>query len=241
MFGVLAGIFVVLFPYFQAVLGWSGLRSTVALLPMALAMMTVSRLAPKVAKVIGARATMLAGVALAAGGLAVMAALVSVEGRYLSVLPGMLVMGVGMGLTMPPATEAITSALPRRSQGVAAALNDVTRELGTALGVALLGAVLTVGYRGAISSRLEGVPDSVAGTAEDGIASALEAAGQAGPQARTVISAAQQAFVDGWQQAMWTGVAAMAVLLVYLLVRGPRRRPARDDAGPAAPPVVPVP
>ncbi len=83
-------------------LGWSGLRSTVALLPMALSKMVISGLAPKAAKAVGARATMLCGVALATGGLAVMAALVSVEGRYLSVLPGMLITGVGVGLTMPP-------------------------------------------------------------------------------------------------------------------------------------------
>lgn len=242
VFGVLAGIFVVLYPYFQAVLGWSGLRSTVGLLPMALAMMAVSGLAPRVARAAGARRTMAAGVALATAGLAAMAGLVSVEGGYLSVLPGMLVIGVGVGLTMPPATEAITSALPRRSQGVASALNDVTRELGTALGVALLGAVLTAGYRGSIVERLDGVPQGVAGAAEEGIASALQAAGQAGPQAGAVVRAAQEAFVDGWQQAMWTGVVAMVVLLAALLLRGPRGAAGTQEAAePAAPSVVPVP
>jgi EmrB/QacA subfamily drug resistance transporter len=247
VFGVLGGIFVVLYPYFQAVLGWSGLRSTAGLLPMALAMMTVSALAPKVAKAIGARATTLTGIAVATAGLAGMAAFVSVDGGYLSVLPGMLVIGVGVGLTMPPATEAITSALPRSQQGVASALNDVTRELGTALGVALLGAVVAAGYQGSISGRLDGVPDGVAAAAEDGIATALQAAGEAGPQAGIVVRAAQEAFVDGWQRSMWTGVAAMAVLFAYLLARGPRHVAAGDRPGesetaePAAPPVVPVP
>lgn len=247
VFGVLAGIFVVLYPYFQAVLGWSGLRSTVALLPMALTMMMMSGLAPKVAKAIGARATTLAGVAAAAGGLAVLASMVSVDGRYLSVLPGMLVIGVGMGLTMPPATEAITSALPRSSQGVASALNDVTRELGTALGVALLGAVLTAGYQTSIGSRLDGVPEDAAGPAREGIATAIESASLAGPQAADVVRAAQEAFVDGWQRSMWAGAAATALLLVYLIARGPRDRTlVEHDAAPAdetsaAPPVVPVP
>jgi predicted MFS family arabinose efflux permease len=247
VFGVLAGIFVVVFPYFQAVLGWSGLRSTVALLPMALTMMMMSGLAPKVAKAIGARATTLAGVAGAAGGLAVLASMVSVEGRYLSVLPGMLVIGVGMGLTMPPATEAITSALPRSSQGVASALNDVTRELGTALGVALLGAVLTAGYQASIGSRLEGVPEEAAVPVRKGIATALESASLAGPQAAHLIRGAQEAFVDGWQRSMWAGAAAAALLLAYLIARGPRdRTPVEQDAAPAdetaaAPSVVPNP
>ncbi|MEW1847951.1 MFS transporter, partial [Nonomuraea angiospora] len=173
VFGVQAGIFVVLFPYFQAVLGWSGLRSTLALMPMALLMMFASGLAPQVAARIGSRSTMASGIFLGGAGLVLMATFVSVDGGYLSVLPGMLAMGLGMGLTMTPSTEAITTALPRERQGVASALNDVTREFGTALGVALLGAVLTAGYRGAIDSRLGGVPDAAADTAREGIANAL--------------------------------------------------------------------
>ncbi|MFD4675621.1 MFS transporter [Lentzea sp. NPDC058450] len=138
VFGVQAGVSIVLYPFFQTVLGWSGLVSTVALLPMAGVMMVVSGLAPRLAERVGARVTMSAGIALGGTGLAFMA--VFVDGGYLAVLPGMIAMGAGMGLSMPPATEAITSAVPQ--QGVASALNDVTREFGTALGIALLGAMV---------------------------------------------------------------------------------------------------
>ncbi|MBM2615583.1 MFS transporter [Actinoplanes sp. LDG1-06] len=210
VFGVQAGIFVVLFPYFQAVLGWSGLRSTVAMLPMALLMMAASGLAPRLAARAGGRATMATGVALGGLGLALMALFVSVDGGYLSVLPGMLAMGLGMGLSMTPSTEAITSSLPRDRQGVASALNDVTREFGTALGVALLGAILSAGYRSAIDSRLPGAPDAV----RENIANA--------PGLR----AAQESFVDGWQQAMWAGVIVMALLLAYVVARGPQHQAA---------------
>ncbi|EFD71585.1 LOW QUALITY PROTEIN: integral membrane transporter, partial [Streptomyces lividans TK24] len=68
VFGVQAGIAVVLFPYFQAVLGWSGLLSTVALMPMAVMMMATSGLAPMLAARVGSRATMAAGIALAGVG-----------------------------------------------------------------------------------------------------------------------------------------------------------------------------
>ncbi|MEV2230049.1 MFS transporter [Streptomyces phaeochromogenes] len=223
VFGVQAGIFVVLFPFFQAVLGWSGLLSTLALMPMAVMMMMASGLAPQLAARVGPRATMATGILLAGAGLALMAAVVSVEGGYLSVLPGMLAMGVGMGLSMTPSTEAITSALPRERQGVASALNDVTREFGTALGVALLGALLSAGYRGAIDSRLAGVPEGPADTAREGVANALDAAPQAGPQAQALVRAARESFVDGWQNAMWAGVAVMAALFVYVLARGPQQ------------------
>ena len=170
-----AGIFVVLFPYFQAVLGWSGFRSTVALMPMA------------------------------------------------AVLPGLLAMGIGMGLSMTPSTEAITAALPRERQGVASALNDITREFGTALGVALLGAVLTTGYRTAIEPRLQAIPASAADAARRGIAQALAAASPASPHSHDLIRAARESFVDGWQRAMWSGVAVMTALLIYVLARGPER------------------
>ncbi|MEV7083640.1 MFS transporter [Streptomyces sp. NPDC093516] len=222
VFGVQAGVAVVLFPFFQAVLGWSGLLSTVALMPMAVMMMAASGLAPVLALRIGTRPTMATGVALAALGLALMALFVSVDGGYPSLLPGLLAIGFGMGLSMTPSTEAITASLPRHEQGVASALNDVTRELGTALGVALLGALVSAGYRHAIDDRLGGVPPEAAATARDGIANAVEVAPGTGTHARNLLHAARQAFVDGWQQSMWAGVALMGALFVYVVLRGPR-------------------
>jgi hypothetical protein len=149
----------------------------------------------------------------------------------------MLAMGVGMGLSMTPSTEAITGALPRERQGVASALNDVTREFGTALGVALLGALLSAGYRGAIGSRLDGVPPGAARSAREGVANAVEAAPAAGPRAQALVDAARQSFVDGWQHAMWAGVAVMAALFVYILARGPQA-PTTPAADPGAEPAT---
>ncbi|KXX62431.1 MFS transporter [Rhodococcus sp. LB1] len=223
VFGVQAGIFVVLFPFLQAVLGWSALRATLALLPMALLMMLSSVLAARLVARIGIRATMVTGIFLGGSGLALMASLVSVDGGYLSVLPGMLAMGLGIGLAMTPSTEAITSSLPRERQGVASALNDVTREFGTALGVALLGAILSAGYKTSIGSRLDGVPTDLVDTARDGVANAVAAADSAGSEAQALVRAAQESFVDGWQNAMWVGSAVMAVLFIYVLARGPQR------------------
>ncbi|MFI2667680.1 hypothetical protein [Micromonospora carbonacea] len=176
---------------------------------------------------------MAVGILLGGAGLALMATLVSVDGGYLAILPGMLAMGLGMGLTQTPSTEAITSALPRERQGVASALNDVTREFGTALGVALLGAVLTAGYRNAISPRLTTVPGDAADAAREGIANAIATADDAGAQAPALVRAAQESFVDGWQQAMWAGVGVMTVLLGYVLARGPHRtRPTTPATAP---------
>lgn len=221
LFGVQAGIFIVLFPYFQAVLGWSGLRSTLALMPMAIAMMVCSGLAPKLAARIGARLTMALGVFIGGIGLALMALLVTANSGYLSILPGMLAWGFGTGIAMMPSTEAITASLPREQQGVASALNDVTRELGTALGVALLGSLVTAGYSHAISGRLQGLPEPLTRIAREGLANAVAASQQAGPQATILIQAARESFVIGWQQAMWVGVAVTTVLCLYILLLGP--------------------
>jgi EmrB/QacA subfamily drug resistance transporter len=223
VFGVPSGIFLVLYPYFQAVLGWSGLVSTLACMPMLVLMIVCSGLAPRLAARIGVRLAMATGIFLGAVGLALMAILVSVDGGYLSVLPGYVVMGLGMGLSMTPSTEAITSSLPRERQGVASALNDIAREFGSGLGIALLGAVLTAGYGKAIDSRLEGVPAGAADTARKGIASALAIADDAQPYSKALFRSAQESFVHGWQEAMWAGGIVMTIVLVFVLVRGPER------------------
>jgi Na+/melibiose symporter-like transporter len=219
LFGVQAGVAIVLYPYFQVVLGWSGLLATVALLPMALLMMVFSGLAPRVASRIGARATMVNGLVLAGVGLALMAILVSSEGGFWTVLPGMIGIGIGMGLAMTPSTEAITSSLPKDQQGIASALNDLTREFGAALGVALLGAILTAGYQSSIAPMLSGVPKPLAEAAQLGVANAANAA--AGPYAQQILEAATASFISGWQTTMWVGVAVLAVITMFVIVRGP--------------------
>jgi hypothetical protein len=120
---------------------------------------------------------------------------------------------------MTPSTEAITSSLPHDKQGLASALNDVTREFGTAMGIALLGAILTAGYRNAIEPELVGVPDDIAGPAREGLANAVAAADNTNTQSLALADAAQQSFVDGWQHAMWAGAAVMTALLIYILAR----------------------
>ncbi|MEV4299165.1 hypothetical protein [Microbispora rosea] len=75
------------------------------------------------------------------------------------------------------------------------------------------------GYRSAIDDRLGGIPQGAADTAREGIANAVEVAPSAGSHAQDLLHAARQSFVDGWQQAMWAGVAVMGVLLVYVALR----------------------
>jgi len=223
VFAVMFGIFLVLFPYFQAVVGWSALRSAAGMLPMALIMMPTSTIAPRVAAKFGTRNTMLTGVVIFSLGLVTMAMNASVEGSYMSVLPGLLLIGLGMGLTMTPATASITETLPEDKQGVASALNDTSRELGGAVGMALLGSVLSSAFRSNMLDALKGFPDALAKPASEGIANAYGVAAQAGEQGPAIVDAAKHAFVDAWVQSMWVGVAIAAVAAAFLLLRGPKR------------------
>jgi len=193
----------------------------VSMLPMAALMMPASALAPRLAKRIGTRSTMLSGLVIGAAGLGMLAVFASVEGGYLSVLPGLLVIGLGLGITMTPSTEAITESLPVEKQGVASALNDTSREVGGALGVALLGSILSAGYQDAIAPSLAGLPAEAAEVAREGIGGALGVAGATGNL--ELLDAAQHAFVEGWVSSMWVGVAMIAAAFVFVLVRGPRK------------------
>lgn len=228
LFAVMFGIMLVLFPFFQAVLGWSALRSAVGMLPMALLMMPTSALTPRLTQRIGSRLTILLGLVVSSVGLVVLALSASVEGGYMSVLPGLLLIGLGTGLTMTPSTTEITESLPIDKQGVASALNDTTREVGGALGIALLGAVVAAGYRNGMGPAIAGLPDEIATPAREGIGTALGIAHSPdidpGVAAR-IVDAAQHAFVDAWVQAMWSGIALVVVAFIYVAVRGPRRRP----------------
>ena len=228
VFAVMFGIFLVLFPFLQAVLGWSALRSAVAMLPMAAVMMPTSTVAPRIAGRFGSRATMLTGVTLFASGLALLALRASVDGGYLSVLPGLMIVGFGMGLTMTPATTAITETLPAEKQGVASALNDTSREIGGAVGMALLGSVLSAAFRTKMTDSLSGLPEQAVDAAGEGIANAYGVAAQMSQNGMSdaslrIIDAAKHSFVAAWTNSMWVGVVLSTVAVGVLAVFGPRR------------------
>jgi EmrB/QacA subfamily drug resistance transporter len=222
VFAVLLGIFLVLTQFLQAVVGFSAIASAAALLPVMAVMMPLSATSPVLAKRIGTRTVLLGGVGIFILGLALLAVMVSAEGGYLSVLPGLIVVSVGIGLCMTPATMIITESLPPEQQGVASALNDTVRELGSAIGVALLGSLLSAGYRSSVSSATGDLSPELAHRVEEGIGSAIGATGDLGPAAPSVLAAARDALVDGWRLSMWVGVAIASSVLVYLVVRGPR-------------------
>src|SRR5439155_7353035 len=105
---------------------------------------------------------------------------------------------IGMSHVMAPATESIMGSLPRAKAGVGSAVNDTTRQTGGAIGVAVLGSLLSSRFGGAMTSALKGVPADVVATVKGGIGDAYEAV-QKNPKVRPyapqVIDAAHHSFV----------------------------------------------
>jgi EmrB/QacA subfamily drug resistance transporter len=216
-------VFLVL-QYLQLVRGQSPLVSALSLVPMALAMMPAARVAaPRLAARAGALRACLLGLLLITTGLLVLSRLDGGSSYWL-LLVGLLPLGAGMGLAMTPATAAITDALPAAKQGVGSAMNDLARELGGALGIAVLGSLLQSTYRSHLA--LDGVPAPLAEHARTSLALAM----RLGP---TVAHDAQAAFTDGMQIALVcaAGAVAMAAVGIAALHRGPgtRDRAELDD------------
>jgi len=222
VFGVMFGLFLTLVQYLQAVLGYSALSAASGLLPMAAVMMPLSTAAPTIAERVGFRRTLVLGMLLMAAGLGLLALLVDPDGGYLTVLPAILVLGAGVGLAMSPATAAITSSLPEEKQGVASALNDTVREMGGAVGIALIGSVLNASYRTSVKATAERLPESVAGPVSEGIGGALAVAARVGAEGAPLVEAARSAYVEGMAPALYLAAGLSLVGALYTALRGPK-------------------
>ena len=121
-----------------------------------------------------------------------------------------------MGAAMTPATTAITEGLPAAQQGVGSALNDLSREVGGALGIAVIGSIVTAAYRANL--HLAGVPAGLAGQARGSFALAIHAGGP-------VKASASTAFVDGLHTGLLcaAGAALLAAVIVAVLLSASRR------------------
>jgi hypothetical protein len=177
--------------------------------------------------------------AIAAGGLLWLSTL-DVASGYWRLAAGIVVIGFGMGNVMAPATDAIMGALPRENAGVGSAMNDTTRQVGGALGVAILGSLLASVFRGSMEAATAGLPPEIAERASDSIGAAVRVAGSlGGPQGAALLAAANDAFIDAMGATLLVAASiAFAGALVTLLVLPARE--AGQVAAHDAPETLPV-
>jgi predicted MFS family arabinose efflux permease len=212
---------------FQFLMGYSTLKAGVAILPAALASATGAPVGAMVAKRFGAKVAVTAGLVTIAAGLAFVASISTASG-YGVLLAAMIVAGFGVGVAMTPATESIMGSLPKTKAGVGSAVNDTTREVGGALGIAVLGSLLASTFTSGMADAVRGLSATAAEIARDSLGGALGVAQQVGGEAgRGLVEAARVAFVDGTAFAMMIGagfaLAGALVALAWLPAR------ARDD------------
>jgi EmrB/QacA subfamily drug resistance transporter len=204
-FGLFGTLFL-LTQFLQFSLGYSALAAGVRVLPAAATIAVVAPLATFGLRVTSARYTVAAGLLCIAGGLWQLSG-ATVASTYVSILPGLLLLGLGVGLAMPTATESVMGSLPGGDTGVGAATNGAFMQTGGALGVAVIGSLLNTRYTGSISAVLRPyhVPTAALGSIQGSLGGALEVAGQVGGQLGAgLAAAARSAFVSGMDLGLLT-------------------------------------
>src|SRR5262245_14431259 len=144
---------------------------------------------------------------------------------------------------MPPATESIMGSLPLAKAGVGSAVNDTTRQVGGALGVAVLGSVMMSTYRPRVPDAIAGLPlpPEAANAVTDQVGAALRIGESLGPRGAGLVEAASHGFTDGMGIAFMIGAVALlvgaAIVALYLPARAHDHEFEAPAAGPLGEPV----
>jgi EmrB/QacA subfamily drug resistance transporter len=228
MFFALMGVVYFLTTYVQTVLGYGTLDTGVRMLPIAGGMIVASRLSVVVAGRLGTKLAVAGGLGIVALALAQFATF-GVDTAYGPIAVALTTMGLGIGLAMSPATEAIMGALPRAKAGIGSAMNDVVREVGGTLGIAVLGSVLTSSYGNAMDDDVAGLPGSAASAATDSVGAAHEVAAHVGGTAgERLLAASNDAFVHGMATTATLAAVAAVVGAIVALALLPARTQTHD-------------
>lgn len=230
--------------YLQSVRGYSALDSGLLIVPLAVAQMVFAPRARLVVERFGARAVCTGGMLLVAAGLAAFALFDATTPVWVLCLV-FFVQGAGMAHIMPPVTVAVMQALPREKAGSGSAINNTFRQVGGALGVAVLGSLLSTTYRGEIEGRLGAVPAAARDAAGESIEATMAVAGKLGPAGGPLISSANDAFLSAMHVTALgsAAVALIGTVVVALFMPGrtaPERPAPKEPAEPQAEPPAEV-
>jgi EmrB/QacA subfamily drug resistance transporter len=203
--------------YLQLVRGFSPLQAGLLMTPFAAAQLIFApRSAGMVAR-FGPKAVCATGLALVSLGLLGFVWVGAATPLWVLIVLT-FVQGAGMANVIPPVTESIMSSLPREKAGVGSAISNTVRQVGGALGIAVLGSVLSAVYRSEIAGSLTGLPASTHEAASESISGAYGVADRVGPAAAPFLASANEAFVTAMHWAAG-GSAIMAVVSIGVVLK----------------------
>ena len=224
VFFAMAGTVFLQAQYLQFVLGYTPLVAGLALVPAALGMLIGSGAGAHVNAMLGGRVAVATGTLTAAAGVAVQAAFTDGT-SYIPTGVGLLLFGLGAGIAMPAATDLIMATLPPARAGVGSAVNDTVRELGGALGVAVIGSIAATNYAASVQSelaRFPGMSDPVRHLLTDNVGSALHTSSQLPVNGAEIASLARTAFVNSMSTSLWVAVALAVTATIVAIKYLPR-------------------
>jgi EmrB/QacA subfamily drug resistance transporter len=211
------GVMFLVTQYLQLVRGYSPLGAAIRLLPNAPLMILIAPFTPRLSVRFGAHKTVAAGMVCVGTGLLLLRAL-DVNTPFPYILGALCLSTAGFALAMSPMTASIMSAVPPRRAGAGSATNDASRELGAALGVAVMGSLAASKYTTAVDPITADLPTRLRDAARGSIAGAVRAAASLpGPVGRALRGAADVAFIDGLHLAVTAGglLAFSAAVIMY--------------------------
>ena len=236
MFSMFGSLFF-LGQYFQSVQGYSPLQAGLRLLPMAPILMIMAVSSARIARSIGIKLSVGIGILIAAGGLYYVSQIARVDTPYWVLLIAMLVLCSGMAMAMSPATNSIMGSVPVNKAGVGSAMNNTLRQVGGALGVAVLGTLMNNTYISKVNSALAGNPQlGLPAQALDAIRSGIQSAHIVAEKianpavAKTIVDVTNNAFVSGMKGALVVGaIISVAAGLITLVILPAKIQPPIED------------
>ncbi|MCV6976196.1 MFS transporter [Mycobacterium bourgelatii] len=229
LFFAIFGFFFLIMQYLQLVIGYSPLQTAVALCPLAVPLFICAALTQWYLPRLGLRISVAGGLAILAAGLLCMC-LLEADSTYFDLAWPMLVLSTGMGICNAPSTTAITGAVPLSKQGVASAINDTTRELGGALGIALAGSILAAGYSHALAQSVAMLPQPIREPALGSLAQALTISDRLGPAGGDLSSHAKDAFMHAMHSSLLMLAVVVLVSAAAVAILAPRRDRQRSES-----------
>jgi MFS transporter, DHA2 family, multidrug resistance protein len=225
----LSGMVFLLTQYLQSVRGYTPLEAGVLVLGFAVGMLLMSPTSARLTERVGTKVVVAAGLGMVAASMLLVLSLGPSTAPWVAALVALLV-AMGMGTIMAPATESIMGALPRAKAGVGSAVNDATRQIGAAIGVALFGSVHASRYRAGLDDELrDQVPadtwSEISHNVQHAIAAGRTTPGPLGPR---IVDSATDAFVSGFHVAVVVGAVICLVAVAGVL----RYLPARAEPAP---------